>query len=218
MSARDAFILVAAWCGYFALHSLLASLWLKRWVAAHKPAWLPGYRLGYNLVAIALLVVPLWLTFAIDSPVLWQWQGFCAWLANALAVAALLAFVWSLRYYDGAEFMGLRQWQRRQTSAEDQERLYISPLHRFVRHPWYSLGLVLMWTRDMNVALFITAVTITLYFVVGSRLEERKLVVYHGDAYREYRRRVPALVPRPWQFLTKAQADDLLARWRGRSN
>jgi hypothetical protein len=40
-------------------------------------------------------------------------------------------------------------------------------------------------------------------------LEERKLVALHGDAYREYRRRVPPLVPLPWRRLGSDEAAKL---------
>jgi hypothetical protein len=98
--------------------------------------------------------------------------------------------------------------------VEDQERFYISPLHRFVRHPWYSLGLVLVWTRDMNGPLLLSASAITLYFIVGSRLEERKLLVYHGEAYRRYRARVPGLIPLPWRYLNRQAARALVCAAR----
>jgi protein-S-isoprenylcysteine O-methyltransferase Ste14 len=127
-----------------------------------------------------------------------------------LAVAAALGFLWSLRWYDGSEFLGLRQWRRDLRAAEDQEGFHLSPLHRYVRHPWYSLGLVLVWTRDMDPAFLMTALMITLYFALGSRLEERKLLVYHGEIYRRYRRRVPGLIPIPWRYLTGQQARDLM--------
>jgi hypothetical protein len=67
----------------------------------------------------------------------------------------------------------------------------LSTAHRHVRHPWYSFGLVIVWTRDMNAAMLVSALAITLYFVAGSRLEERKLIETHGDTYRRYRERVP---------------------------
>ena len=80
-----------------------------------------------------------------------------------------------------------------------------------MRHPWYSLGLVIVWTRDMDPAFLITAVMITLYFVLDSGLDERKLLVYHGEVYRRYRRLVPGLIPSPWRFLTQEQARGLIA-------
>ena len=83
------------------------------------------------------------------------------------------------------------------------------PLHRHVRHPWYALSLVLLWTRDMSTALLVSALAITAYFVVGSWLEERKLLARFGPAYGQYMARVPGLVPRPWRRLSREEARQL---------
>ena len=218
MSLAHALWLGAAWVGYFILHSLAASLWLKHWVAAQRPAWLPGYRLAYNLVAMLLLVPPLWLTFWPPTAELWVWRGPWAVLANGLALAALVGFVVSLRSYDTGEFLGLRQWRARTRRVEDQESLHLSVLHRWVRHPWYSLGLVILWTRDMTAALLLSSLLATLYLVIGSRLEERKLLAYHGEAYRRYRQRVPGLVPWPGRVLSATEAQALEARARAEND
>ena len=93
---------------------------------------------------------------------------------------------------------------------EDQEGFYISPMHRYVRHPWYSLALVIIWTRDMNAPVLIGAGLISLYFVLGSRLEEVKLIQYHGEVYRRYRACVPALLPSPWRYLDAQAAQALV--------
>jgi protein-S-isoprenylcysteine O-methyltransferase Ste14 len=126
-----------------------------------------------------------------------------------MAFLALLGVAWSMRDYDGSEFLGIRQWREKEKAVEDQERFHISPMHRFVRHPWYSLSLVLIWTRDMDLAFLVTAVVLTLYFIVGARLEEQKLIVYHGERYRRYREMVPALLPLPWRYLSCEQANEL---------
>ncbi len=198
--------LIGAWLFYFALHSLLASLGAKRLVASRWPDLMPAYRLFFNLMAVLLLIPPLWLSYRWQGPWLWRWEGPWWWLANGLAVTALGLFWWSLRWYDSGEFIGLKQWRDQERRVEDQERLRISPLHRWVRHPWYSLGLVLIWTRDMNAGWLWTAILMTLYFIVGSRLEERKLMTYHGRAYDQYRTRVPGLIPRPWRHLSRQEA------------
>jgi hypothetical protein len=41
-------------------------------------------------------------------------------------------------------------------------------------------------------------------------LEEKKLLIYHGDIYRRYMARVPGLIPLPWKFLTAEEAEALL--------
>jgi len=86
----------------------------------------------------------------------------------------------------------------------------LSFAHRFVRHPWYFLGLVIIWTREMNAAFLLTAVTLTLYLFIGSRQEEKKLVACFGEQYRKYQVSVPGLVPRPWRYLSRQQADEIL--------
>lgn len=199
-------LLALLWLAYFALHSLLASLRVKHWVARRHPGWMRGYRLLFNAAALLLVLPPLALTYAERGPWLWEWTGGWWWIANAAAALAALGLAWSLRWYDGAEFMGLRQWREGARSVHDQERFHLSPLHRYVRHPWYSLGLVIVWTRDMDPGLLVTAVMVTLYLLVGSRLEERKLIAYHGEVYRRYRRQVPGLVPLPWRRLSPRQA------------
>jgi protein-S-isoprenylcysteine O-methyltransferase Ste14 len=204
-------LLAAAWIGYAAIHSALASLTVKRRVAARWPAAMPAYRLAYNAVAVATLGPIAWLLHAHPGPTLWQWRGIGWWLANGLALAAVLGFLLSLRYYDSGEFSGMRQWRLGIRAVADQERFHLSPLHRWVRHPWYFLGLVIVWTRDMSAAMFVSALFITAYFTIGSRLEERKLLVYHGERYRRYRQRVAGLIPLPWKILSRAEAEELLA-------
>ncbi len=201
--------LVLAWGVYGVIHSWLASLRMKGHVSRRWPWLMPGYRLWFNTVAAILLIPPLWLTFTLPGPQLWQWSGLSWWVANGLALLALLGVLWSLKDYDGSEFLGIRQWRDREMAVEDQEAFHISQLHRFVRHPWYSLSLVLIWTRDMDLAFLVTAVVMTLYFILGSRLEERKLMVYHGERYRRYLRLVPGLVPLPWRYLSRQQAEEL---------
>ena len=202
-------LLIFSWLAYFGLHSLLASIWAKQYVASRWPRAMPGYRLAFNVLAVLLLAVPLGLTLHGSEPWIWRWTGPASAVAVALSVAAVVGFLWSLKFYDGSEYLGLRQLKERNTSVDDQEQFQLSPLHRWVRHPWYFFALIIIWTRDMNLEMLITAILMTLYFVVGSRLEERKLLRYHGEIYRRYRRQVPGLVPLPWKYLRESDVKTL---------
>jgi len=202
--------LTLAFVVYALLHSLLASRGCKAWVARRWPALMPAYRLLYNLLALALLAPPLWLLWQWPEPLLWRRPDWLRWVGDGLALAALAGFVHSLKSYDLGRFSGTHQWRRGTPAVDGGEGFQIGVWHRFVRHPWYSFALVMLWTRDMNAAQLLFYTLVTLYFVVGSRLEEAKLVAQFGDPYRRYMERVPGLLPRPWRYLGAAEAAELV--------
>ena len=197
--------LLAGWVMYAVLHSILASQHMKALVARHWPSLMPWYRLAYNVFAVLALLPLAWLMWVAPGRPLWAWQGAGAWLTNGLALAAAASAVVSSRAYAMNDFLGLGPLRGAPVADHDVFRL--SPLHRFVRHPWYACGLVMVWTRDMNGALLVSALAITAYLVLGSRLEERKLIALHGEVYRRYRARVPGLVPLPWKWLSRDEAE-----------
>lgn len=203
-------LLGALWLGYFILHSWLSAVATKRKISTQWPGAMRYYRVTFNLLAAFALLPLVFLIYGFDYRVLWQWQGLAGWLANGLTLLAIGGFIWSSRFYDSSEFLGLKQMRENIIAVEDQEQFHISPLHRFVRHPWYSLGLVLIWTRNMDTAYLLTAVLATIYLIIGSRLEERKLQLYHGPRYQTYQQKVPGLIPLPWRYLSKEQAQSLI--------
>lgn len=213
MEAHQILILAAGWAAYSGLHSLLAASAVKARLVRGRPALARGYRLLYNALAVLTLAPLAWAVVQWGGPPLWQWPGPVWWLAQGLAVAALGIFAATLRGYDGGAFLGLRQWREGDGHPErEPEPLHLTFAHRHVRHPWYSCGLVLLWTRELDAAQLVSAVAITAYLVAGSRLEERKLRAAHGRAYADYARQVPGLVPLPGRSLSPSQARELEAR------
>jgi len=164
--------------------------------------------LAYNVFAVISLVPIVWLIYSTESHWVWQWRGKWAWVSDGAALTSVLCFFVSAKFYDLNEFFGFRQLADR--GKDTQENFTISPFHRFVRHPWYCFGLVLIWTRDMNEPLLISGIAITVYFVIGSRLEEKKLIDCFGDSYRRYIAAVPGLIPLPWRYLSSMDAATLV--------
>lgn len=206
MSIAEVAILSSSWVLYFVVHSWLANESFKQSVIRRFDLNVQKYRLIYVTAATLLLLPPLWFTFRYGSALLWKWDGALLWLMNSLAAIAIAGFIFSMKFYDGMAFLGLKPF-----ATENAEQAFIlSPLHRFVRHPWYFFALLLIWTRDMTVAWFISCLLITLYFIIGSRLEEQKMIYYFGDVYQRYQKKVPALFPLPWRFLKKEEADQLV--------
>lgn len=201
--------LVLFWIIYFSLHSLFASLTLKSWFYQRFPQSQHYYRLVYNLLSGLLLLPLLVLTLRLSDGqvLLLNWQGGWYWLAKGLSVGAIVLFIISTRFYDMSYFLGLAQLQ---ANTPTETAFKLSPFHRFVRHPWYSLGLVVIWTHNMDIYLFSSALVCTLYIMIGVYFEEKKLCHEYGTLYQRYTQAVPALVPRPWRYLTNEQATHLL--------
>ena len=202
--------LILSWLFYFLAHSLLASIFAKEFVASRLPKFMPFYRLSYNILAILFLLVPMSIMLRFQGEWLWRWSGILSWISIAISLLAIAGFLRSLRYYDMQEFLGFRQMSEQINSVDDQEQFFLSPMHRWVRHPWYFFALLLIWAQAMNEAILISAIMMTLYFIIGSKLEDRKLVRYHGEIYKRYRELVPGLIPLPWKYLSAARAEKML--------
>jgi protein-S-isoprenylcysteine O-methyltransferase Ste14 len=182
---------VLAWIGFGASHSLLASErikaglgWLGRW-----------YRLVYNGVALLTIVVVIRVgehgLFPDVAPYAWpNLLQIVRWIVFGLGMALM---VLGLRGYDLSRFAGLRQIRHPEAPAD--EPLRLDGMHRFVRHPIYLSSLLLLWGRVGNEAQLATAIWGSAYLIVGMKFEERRLVRLYGNAYRDYRSRVPALFP-----------------------
>jgi protein-S-isoprenylcysteine O-methyltransferase Ste14 len=94
---------------------------------------------------------------------------------------------------DPLSFLGLQQLTGR---PQGNPRLVTTGMYRWVRHPLYTAGLLFVWlTPVMTFSLLSLNLSLTAYVILGSRLEERRLVAEFGEAYHEYQRRVPSLIP-----------------------
>ncbi len=189
---------------YGALHSILASHTVKRWACrvggAAARRW---YRLGYNvIVSVTLLPVLALVALLPDAP-LYAWPGALRWVGYALQGLGVVGLVAGLLQTDLGAFSGLSQVRGREDdslcSPDARGRdgqLVTGGLYRWVRHPLYSAGLLILWANPAvtwNGLAF--NLGITGYLIVGALLEERKLLVEFGAAYAEYRRKTPMLLP-----------------------
>lgn len=178
----------AAWASFGLGHSLLAGPRLRRLFGR-------GYRLAYNLVGLVHFVA----VISVGVALLHRRPdfGFPAWLEAAMAAVSLagaVLLVWFLRWYDLGRFAGTAQLRDPATDARPEPLSTTGP-HAYVRHPLYAAAFLLVWGRAVDPLHLATAVWASLYLIVGSRFEERRLIALYGAAYREYRRRVPAFVP-----------------------
>ncbi|MDX8411275.1 MAG: NnrU family protein [Mariprofundaceae bacterium] len=171
------------------IHSVLASRVCKTgWYAMGVSQ--RAYRLIY--VGIGLLTTALWLGFVSllpDRPLYaldWPWRAGLH-VAQALGLVIFLA---SFRPIDVPAFLGLHPFR------EGGEPFIERGIYRHLRHPMYA-GIMLMmfaWPVQSlgSLNLFLA---IAVYFVIGSKFEERRMLAAHPE-YADYRARVPAFLPR----------------------
>ena len=64
-----------------------------------------------------------------------------------------------------------------------------------VRHPMYLALILYLWCQTFRIMDLVINTLLTLYVLIGTWLEERKLVLEFGEAYLRYQRQVPMLIP-----------------------
>lgn len=185
----------AAWLSFGLLHSLLArgagAALLQRLFGAWE-------RLAYNGIAVVhLLVVLLFGHWLLGDQASFARPGWLAWLQWCGLAFGLLVGFRALGSYDLGLFAGTRQLREARTgvSADEDEPLATRGLHRYVRHPLYSALFLCLWGLVHDPLSLATAVWGSLYTLIGTYFEERKLISLYGEAYRTYRHRVPAFFP-----------------------
>ena len=181
--------------GVFAVqHSVMARPAFKRWWTTIVPA--SCERSTYVLISSLLLILIFWQWRPIVTTI-WHVEGLSATLLTAICWIGWLTALASSYMIDHFELFGLRQVFAAVRGAAARVQPFKTPLlYRVVRHPLMLGFLLAFWaTAHMTAGHLLFAVLTTGYTLVGVRLEERDLVANFGASYKQYRQRVPMLLP-----------------------
>ena len=85
--------------------------------------------------------------------------------------------------------------QKKGITLSEDEPLITGGLHLFVRHPLYLGVYLILWGRATGDFGLATAVWGSVYLVIGAAFEDRKLLALYGDEFRDYKDRIPAVIP-----------------------
>jgi len=190
-------LLWAVWC---AIHSLLITPAVTGRFQNRWGSYIAYYRLGYNLFSL-LTLLPLWFyTKALSGfkGTFWSWPF--SLVQVLMVLLGLAAFIAGGRAYDLPFFLGLRQIRdsRATSLLSAPGPLRFSGILGMIRHPWYAGGLLLIWAQKMDPPIFIMSLVLSVYFVIGALLEERKLTRIYGQVYRDYQQEVSMFFPLKW--------------------
>lgn len=182
----NTFIILLSLALWGVVHSILASHFAKDIFRSRF------YRLAYNFFAVISFTPILYLLVILEDQPLYQiptpWSFV---LRSGQALSALLLLIAVLQT-DTLSFIGLRQL----FEEEKPGGLVTRGLYRVVRHPLYLFSLLFLWlSPSMSVNSLVFNIGVTLYFVIGAYFEERKLLRDFGEAYAEYKRQTPFLIP-----------------------
>jgi protein-S-isoprenylcysteine O-methyltransferase Ste14 len=186
------------------LHSLLASTSFKN-LARHAVGDGPmkWYRLLYNLFAVISLAPALYLMVSLPNQPLYQVPAPWSYLMLASQVLSAVFLLIAVLQTDLLSFAGLRQL----IEEEKTGNLVTTGLYRSVRHPLYTFSLLLLWlSPSMSINSFLVYTGLTLYVLIGTMFEERKLLREFGQAYADYRSSTPMLLPGLSKTLAKRRA------------
>lgn len=145
---------------------------------------------------VLLILVLFWQ----ESPHILIWpKGIIRWLLRAvffLSFGGIFWGFWALDWYDPFGNTPILRRLRGKASPQPMPFFVRGP-YRWVRHPLYLFVLLLIWScPNLTVDRLLFNIMFTVWMIVASLLEERDLIADFGDAYRDYQRKVPMLIPR----------------------
>jgi len=182
--------------GVFAMqHSVMARKSFKRVWTRLVPA--PVERSTYVVAASSALGL-----------ILSQWKPipFVVWdLTGTAAAPVIQALFWigwgvlllATFLVNHFELFGLAQvWAYAANRRPGSPTFKTPALYRVVRHPIYLGFVIAFWAAPkMTVGHLLFSIGTTGYILLGIYFEERDLIASYGQRYREYRKRVPMLIP-----------------------
>jgi protein-S-isoprenylcysteine O-methyltransferase Ste14 len=182
---------------FFAQHSIMVRRGFRDRLARTVP---PPYHAALYSIASGLALLALVLLWQHSGIGLYTVEGIPRLALRSLFLGAGAVFLWAIRALGSFDTFGVRPIRARLRGESESPALplAIRGPYCFVRHPLYSVFLVLLWAApDLTADRLLFNGLFSAWIVVGSVLEERDLVREFGDAYRDYQRRVPMLIPWP---------------------
>ncbi|MCZ6483119.1 MAG: isoprenylcysteine carboxylmethyltransferase family protein [Alphaproteobacteria bacterium] len=176
-------------------HSVMARQGFKDWWTKIVPQ--PVERATYVLLSSLILILLFWQwrpmageIWSVDNA---YGRGVLVTLYFAGWVILILA-TFNIGHFD---LFGLNQVYCYLRGKERGPNVFKTPgLYRAVRHPIMLGWIIIFWaTPRMTVGHLVFAAVTTAYIFIGIKIEERDLVGWFGEAYEDYRRKVPMVVP-----------------------
>jgi protein-S-isoprenylcysteine O-methyltransferase Ste14 len=190
---------VLAWNGFlsvvfFVQHSGMVRKRFRSHLANVIP---PRYHGALFAIVSSLVLMSLVIFWQPSAVSLYELRGFSRWLARAIFFLAIVGFVWGMLALGSFDPFGctLIRAHLRGEQVRPQPFVVRGP-YFWVRHPLYFFVLLLIWSSPtVGAGRLLFNVLWSAWIYVGAILEEGDLLSDFGEAYRDYQRKVPMLIP-----------------------
>jgi protein-S-isoprenylcysteine O-methyltransferase Ste14 len=176
-------------------HSIMARPQFKKWWTKFVPE--PMERSSYVMFSNLALILLFWQWRPVGG-VIWDLQDPVGRVIfhglSGVGFLIVLVTTFLINHFD---LFGLRQVWLYLRGKPYTALTFTKPgPYKVIRHPMYVGWITAFWaTPTMTIAHLVFAVGMTIYILVAIWFEERDLVEFHGEAYAEYRKTVPMLIP-----------------------
>ena len=190
-------LLLTGWC---VLHSAMISASVTEYLKRRLGQRFRFYRLFFNLIAILTLIPVALFAYSIQTQVIFDWSGYMRIGQVILLGLAVLLFFLGGRHYDALQFIGIKQIQEGTSNKviTDTGELHTAGILGITRHPWYLASILFIWARQLDLSGILINMMLTAYLIIGTYLEERKLIDEFGEKYIAYQKKVSMLLPYKW--------------------
>ena len=194
-------ILIVLWTAFCVLHSLMITPVFIDFVKKNTGTSYRYYRLFYNIFSILFLVPVVIYSYSIMEKPFFTWHGYYLSIRYLMLLGGLWIFYAGSRHYNMRTFLGINQIHEGVNHGliNTSGKIEKGGIMGVVRHPFYSGSFLLIWAGNLDTTRLIINIILSLYLVVGTVLEEQKLLAEFGDVYRNYQKEVSMLFP--WKYL-----------------
>jgi hypothetical protein len=194
--------LALLWTLYCVVHSALISVKISNYFRRVLGNGYRFYRLCFNIFSLATLI-PLVLysrSHRFRTAPLFSWSGYWRIFQLFLIVLAGVLIIAGARRYSLRVFFGIQQLKIGNIcgALTDNVSFNRSGVFSAIRHPWYAATFIILWTMNLNISMIIVNLILSIYLVIGTYLEERKLIHEFGSDYRRYQDEVSIFIPIKW--------------------
>ena len=186
------------WIAYCAIHSYLISISFTNIITRLLKNYYAFYRLFYVIFSLVLLVLLINYTSQVDNEIIISYSLPWSVIRYIFMYGSLLLFFWAFFFnYDSLSFFGIRQILNfgKVKKENPSDEIKKNGLLGVIRHPMYLCLIIFLWSQTFKRIDIIVNAILTIYVIIGTLLEEKKLVLEFGDAYVKYQKDVPMLIP-----------------------